>query len=170
MDPWLATIDEMFASHAGRIFPESGDDRAPIGTRDQNGRTRLGTQHLPHPRHVTRERGQIKLNGSHAVACLLESLNDGTPAGAVRPALVNQHYVGYTHAFPAFASSCIDFGTLENVLVVCQHVCSHKEMKSEEASGVDFPFPKPSSISVDPHGAYPTPVSILVKLWGVTVH
>ena len=77
---------------------------ATIGMRDQNGRARLGTQHLPHPRQVTRERGQIKLDGSHAVACLLEALNDGTPTGAVRPGPVNQHHVGYTHAFPAFAS------------------------------------------------------------------
>src|SRR5579864_8900296 len=56
-------------------------------------------------------------------------------------------------------SFCIDFGTLENVLVVCQHMCYHQGMKSEEASGVTGPFPKPSSIRVDTHGAYPTSVS-----------
>src|SRR6266567_1917174 len=47
---------------------------ATIGMRDQNGRARLGTQHLPHPRQVTRERGQIKLDGSHAVACWRRSM------------------------------------------------------------------------------------------------
>ena len=61
-------------------------------------------------------------------------------------------------------SFCIDFGTLENVLVVCQHLCYHQGMKSEEASGVTGPFPKPSSIRVDPHGAYPTSVSGLTIL------
>jgi hypothetical protein len=33
-------------------------------------------------------------------------------------------------------------GTLENVLVVCQHICYHKGVKSEEASGDTGPFPQ----------------------------
>src|SRR6266480_2581489 len=71
--------------------------------RDQYGRSRLGTQHLPHPLHVLREPSQIKLDGSHGIACFLQALNDAAPTRAVHPGPVDQNHIGCTHVFPSFA-------------------------------------------------------------------
>src|SRR6266699_4110677 len=67
-------------------------------------------------------------------------------------------------------SFCIDFGTLENVLVVCQYMCYHQGTKSEEASGVDFSFPQTFLHQRGPAWSVSTSVSILVRPRKVTVH
>ncbi len=62
-----------------------GHDQAAVGMAGDDGRSVLEFQHMTQPGDIIRQRRQGKLGCRDAVAVGLQALDDGAPAGAVRP-------------------------------------------------------------------------------------